>query len=372
MTRIALGFVGDVCLGGGLQEHVVRHGADYYFENVRELFAPMDMVCGNLEFCAVAGPCAEVAKNVMKVPRNAIDGLARSGIGVWGLANNHVMDAGPAGLAVTRSFLEEHGLGHFGAGDNIALSERPYVTEIAGVRIALVGACDVPQCYATETDPGVAPATEARLLARVAAAKAQAAVVVCVLHADFEFSDYPAPARVRLARALVDHGADLVIQHHPHVVQGIERYGAGLIAYSLGNFVFAVAGNAYQERFPGTSWGAFLAVNLEITPGGKVMDWRVEPVTIDKDSRPRASQGQDRKAQLETLARLSRSLADPKTLRRQWLKRCMYEARSTYYVLHHTHKRAGVSTTFRQALETLRNPYERRWIYGLLTGGLAG
>ena len=166
--------------------------------------------------------------------------------------------------------------------------------------------------------------------------------MVCVLHADFEFSRYPAPARVRLARALIEQGADLVIQHHPHVCQGVERHGNGLIAYSLGNFVFPVVGDDYQERFPDTKWSVVLSVDVQWRGNEKTLTWRAEPITLGADNRPAPSIGGTRAGQVSTLAAVSERLNDRALLRREWWHRCLQEARSTYYVLHHRRRRTGL------------------------------
>jgi poly-gamma-glutamate synthesis protein (capsule biosynthesis protein) len=76
------------------------------------------------------------------------------------------------------------------------------------------------------------------LLAAVRRSQAQADYVMVALHTGIEFACYPEPFLVRLARRLIDAGAAVVLGHHPHVPQGIERYGRGLIAYSLGDFLF--------------------------------------------------------------------------------------------------------------------------------------
>lgn len=372
MNRLALGFVGDVCLAGDIRSQIAATGPAHCFELVQSVFASRDLVCGNLECCIVERESEETPKNVMHVSSALAAGLERAGIGVWSLSNNHVMDAGSEGLAATERFLDERRLRHFGAGVDLPAAERDAAVDVRGRRVIFIGACDVPRYFASPLSAGVAPLDETRLLRRVAAARTEADVVVCSMHADLEFSDYPAPGRVRLARALIDHGADLVIQHHPHVCQGVERHGEGVIAYSLGNFVFPVTGNAYQERHAATGWGVVLCVDVEWNGDKKSIAWRAEPVTLGRDNRPAPSQGAIRVAQLAALDRVSERLADPSLLRREWWKRCVQEARSTYYVLYHQRRRAGLRAALADAFDIVRDPYEQRWIRGLLSGGTAG
>ena len=372
MSAVALAFVGDVCLGGGMRTALVRNGPAKCFELVQPLIADRDLVCGNLEFCLVQDSVRQLPKNVMQVPRAFATGLEHSGIGVWNLSNNHIMDGGTDGLATTVRFLDDRGMRYFGAGANLADAERTVVVDVRGAKVGFIGACDVPRYFASPTEAGVAPMLARRLVRRVADARKQLDLVICILHADLEFSRYPAPARVRLARALIEQGADLVIQHHPHVCQGVERYGRGLIAYSLGNFVFPVVGDDYQERFPDTKWSVVLSVDIEWRGNEKTITWRSEPVTLGVDSLPAPSTGDARDDQLAILAAVSERLNDRALLRREWWRRCLQEARSTYYVLHHRRRRTGLRSALSEAIGIVRDPYERRWIYGLLTAGAAG
>jgi poly-gamma-glutamate synthesis protein (capsule biosynthesis protein) len=340
-------------------------------ELVAPLLADRDLTCGNLEFCVVEGEADGVAKNVKRVPSSLMRGIETSGVGIWSLSNNHIMDAGPEGLTSTCGFLDEAGVRHFGAGSDLAAAERTVVMQVRGRKIAFVGACDVPRHFASDARHGVAPLIKNRLFRRISDARDNADLVVCTLHADLEFSPCPAPARVHLSRALIDRGADIVVQHHPHVCQGIERHGGGLIAYSLGNFVFPVVGDLYQERTPGTKWSVVLCIDVEWRGGERVLNWRVEPVTLGADGRPSPSSAPQRSAQLIELDKLSSELADFALLRRRWWTRCFQEARSTYYVLR-ARCQAGVLPALADAVDLLRDPYERRWMYGLLTGGAVG
>jgi len=372
MSGIALGFVGDVCLAGAMRPALLRGGPAHCLELAKPLFEDRDLVCANFEFCIVSDDVDGSPKNVMQVPRSLADGIGDAGIGVWSLCNNHVLDAGAEGLASTLRFLDERGQYHFGAGASRGAAERLLVVDVRGRSVGFSGACDVHRHFASGSAGGVAPLLGDRLLQRVAEARKEVDVVVCALHADLEFSRHPAPGRVRLSRALIECGADLVVQHHPHVCQGIERHGNGLIAYSLGNFVFPVAGDRYQDRFPATKWSVVLCVDVEWRGRQRSLSWRVEPVTLGSDGRPSPSIGTEREGHLATMAEVSKQLADRTLLRREWWMRCVQEARSTYYVLQHCRSRAGVRSALAEAVDLARNPYERRWMYGLLTGGTAG
>lgn len=367
---VRLAFVGDICLAGDFEQALTEWRTKSQSGCLPGIFENVDVAVGNLECCIVQNPVGDLPKSRMIVPRTMTPSLAQFGLDVLSLANNHVLDAGPGGIASTTHELDRIGIRHFGAGRNIDAAEAAALVEINGTRVAFLGACDVPLCFAGHGRAGIAPIKWSRLMHRVRAASIQADFVIVALHADLEFSRFPSPSRVRLSRALIDHGARLVIQHHPHVAQGIERYRDGLIAYSLGNFVFPVATNPYMG--PGTDWGVVLYVDVFLRGDQKQLAWRVEPITIGKNNLPSTSEGAHRQQQLRLMEEMSTGLSDRKLIRREWLKRCVAEARSTYYVLSHARRKRGLVEAIFQGIRFLANPYERRWMCGLLSRGHLG
>ena len=207
---------------------------------------------------------------------------------------------------------------------------------------------------------------------RVAECKEVVDIVVVSIHADLEFSSYPAPSRVRLSRWLVEQGADLVIQHHPHVCQGIEFHEDGLIAYSLGNFVFRVQGNEYLSRHAGTDWGLVLRVNVEAQVARNKINYELVPVTINAGNKTALSTGKDRESQLLLLLEFSEGLGNWRVVRRAWMARCLAEARMNLYGLYYLWRRQGVAAALKSGYGTLKNPYERRWMYGVMSMGMLG
>ena len=251
-VSVRLAFVGDVCMGGGVPEVIRSHGPDYPFREVSSMLQGADLAVGNLEcWISDAG-----TPDKMAVAPAFVAGLASSGLKAMSLANNHIMDGGARGLLSTNRVLDTLGIGHFGAGTSLSAAAAPLVKEVGGVRIGIIGACDVAKLYAGPESAGIAPLNWRRLSDQVSSLQGDVDLTIVCIHADMEFSNYPSPARIRGSRHLVEAGADLVIQHHPHVCQGVESYQGGLIAYSLGNFVFNVQDNPYQRNRTGCDWGA--------------------------------------------------------------------------------------------------------------------
>jgi poly-gamma-glutamate synthesis protein (capsule biosynthesis protein) len=190
--------------------------------------------------------------------------FAAAPFAVMQLANNHAMDYGGEGLADTCAALDAAGIAHVGAGADYAAADAPVVIAARGVRVGFLAySLIVPPGSAAGRDrPGLntLPAQYAQWLRRdIAALRPQCDLVVVGFHWGHEGSSVPDADQRRIGRAAIDAGADLVIGGHPHTFQGVEYYGAGLIAYSMGNFCFSGA----SARLA----GGILRVELE--PGAK-------------------------------------------------------------------------------------------------------
>jgi poly-gamma-glutamate synthesis protein (capsule biosynthesis protein) len=186
-----------------------------------------------------------------RAPPAAAEALARAGIDVVSLANNHVLDYGKDALEETITLLDAAKVAHAGAGMTEAAAHAPALVRARGQTLAFLGyvkvsieggasgGFDTRTWEAHDDAPGVAWAHPERIASDVAAARAGGAgVVVVMLHSGIEGQTAPNDWQIEAAHAAIDAGAALVIGAHPHVLQGAARYKGGLIAYSLGNFVF--------------------------------------------------------------------------------------------------------------------------------------
>jgi poly-gamma-glutamate synthesis protein (capsule biosynthesis protein) len=179
-------------------------------------------------------------------PPEGAASLADAGFDLVTLANNHSLDYGPVALASTMNLLDHAGVRHVGAGMNRMQAHQAVVLDVKGMRLAFLGVVNTgaegryrrATWEATDERAGVAWGVPADVQADVAAAKAQADLVIVMMHAGAEGSRRPNAVQRGIAQAAVDAGASLVIGAHPHVLQPIERYGNGVIGWSLGNFVF--------------------------------------------------------------------------------------------------------------------------------------
>ena len=245
--RVLLAAVGDIYLGGSLGERIRREGPDYPWRGTAEILKKADLRLGNLEsVLSRAGRVYVEKEYTLRADPEAVAALRAGGFNVVSLANNHAMDYGWPPLKETLDLLDREGIAHCGAGADLAAARAPALLTVNGLRLAFLAySLTYPkEFYATSSRPGTAPGYEAYLRADIPAAKAQADLVVVFFHWSGEGLNYPRDYQRRLGRLAVDLGAALVLGHHPHVLQGLEVYHGGLIAYSLGNFAFG----SYSER----------------------------------------------------------------------------------------------------------------------------
>lgn len=280
---VTLNAVGDIMLARTVGDQVLAHGPQIVFAGVQSVLGSADLRIGNLE-CAITERSQPEHKSfTLKAPPQSAQALSMAGFDVLSLANNHAMDYGYPGLADTQSVLMQSGIATVGAGLNATAAHTPMIIERNGLRVAFLAYVDVlaensgfdPHSWiATATSPGIAWADPAQIKADVTAAKAKADLVIVLLHAGIEISDFIpnlSGEQLLAAHTAIDSGASVVIGSHPHVLQQIERYHGGLIAYSLGNFVF--------DQYDGVA-NATILLRVHLTRSG-VQSYDYVPVLIE-------------------------------------------------------------------------------------------
>ncbi|HEX6836699.1 MAG TPA: CapA family protein, partial [Polyangia bacterium] len=182
--------------------------------------------------------------------------LADAGFDVLALANNHTLDAGADGLADTLANAARAGLATIGAGRDAAEARRGVIVDVGGIRVALVAYCERQLLFdaylglfARAHHPGVAMAAEPDLALDVARLRARADLVVVSFHMGDNYAP-PTRAQRRWAERAIDAGADLVVEHHPHVAQPVAMYRGRAIVLSLGNYAFGTPGRFFRRADP--------------------------------------------------------------------------------------------------------------------------
>jgi poly-gamma-glutamate synthesis protein (capsule biosynthesis protein) len=237
--------VGDIMLGRTIGDLIRSEGPEAPFLFTAETLRTADITLGNLE-CPISTRGLPVEKTyTFLAPLEAGQALSYGGFDVVNLANNHIFDYGQDAFEDTLANLKEHQILPVGAGRNEAEAYSPVIVEVNGLKLAFLAYLDVPtldydylQWQALGEQPGVAWAHAEKIRTGVSAAKQSADIVIVLLHNGYEFAQRVAGAQQDVAHLAIDSGASLVIGSHPHVIQRLEEYHGGLIAYSMGNFVF--------------------------------------------------------------------------------------------------------------------------------------
>ena len=282
---VTLAAVGDVMLARSVGQRVLADGARTVFADTREVLAGADITVANLE-SAVGTRGEPAAKGYrFRAPPATADALTDAGFDVVALANNHTLDYGAEALVETLALLDARGVGHAGAGLDAATAHRAAVVVRNGLRVAFLSYVDVPSegnfnranWAATEDRPGVVWFDEAAMRRDVETARSRADIVLVFLHFGAEGSVVPTRKQRSQAQSAIDAGAALVLGSHPHVLQPVEEYNGGVIAYSLGNFVF--------DGFEGSANDTAIFI-AELTREG-VQSWRMVTASIGFDGLPR-------------------------------------------------------------------------------------
>ena len=202
------------------------------------IFAQADYRLINLETTLYKKglPAAKIKYPFTAHPK-ALKILKKLDINMVNLANNHAMDYGKDSLALTMKNLKKTDISFVGAGKNENQAMRPVPFTVNGIDFTVFAVSMVGRrfIYATESTPGVASHLSIAEIRNQAQKKDQ---VIVSLHWGVEYYKYPKNTQIKYARKLIDNGADIVFGHHPHIPQGIEFYGDGVIIYSLGNLSF--------------------------------------------------------------------------------------------------------------------------------------
>jgi poly-gamma-glutamate capsule biosynthesis protein CapA/YwtB (metallophosphatase superfamily) len=283
---------------------VDRNGGEAVFAKVRPLLETAQVAFVNLESPLSEQGTPDPHKEYTFLGRPALaDGLTSAGIDVVSLANNHAVDYGPAALLDTIRLLDDAGVNHAGAGADAQAARAPALLITPAGIVAVLAFTEIihPGFPATSDRPGINPTTpdRKRLLADISAAKEKADFVIVSFHWGTEYTGRANQDQRRLAHQAIDAGADLILGHHPHVIQGLELYKDRLIAYSMGDFVWD-----HNSRETGETFVLHVALTADGPP-----TFDATPVYLDEATGvPAPVTGREAETILSRLTRLSADL----------------------------------------------------------------
>ncbi len=301
-ATITVAAVGDMIFDRRVKSLISERGGEAPLARVAKRLRKADITIGNLESPLSKRGTMDADKDVtFRGDPRAIEGLSAAGFDVVSIANNHMLDYGPKALSDTVRALDEAGIAHAGAGKNQKAAWKPGIVETGDDTTAyLAFTFVVPAGFVAQSDrAGIASGRWDVGLIEDAIKKAKRThdYVIVSFHWGVEYKDDANAEQIKVAHRAVKAGADMVLAHHPHVIQGVEIYRKKLIAYSLGDFVFD-----HYSRKTGESF----ILNAKMGPAG-VTDIKVTPTYLDTYGRPAVVRGAEAKAILKRLKTISKA-----------------------------------------------------------------
>jgi hypothetical protein len=251
-------FTGDLSLTGVFYLETEK-GNDIFSNEISEVIENADFCVCNFEGPATKLETITNTGYTIVSPVNSIKFLTAKHINIFNLANNHIFDSGAGGFKEVIHEINNNGGLYFGAGENIKIASSPTYLKRNSVSVALIGIAECSEMISTNDTPGIFSEKNFRLLKqRVREAKENARWVIVNYHGGEEYTIIPSPAKKRMARKLSSiSGVDIVICHHSHTFQSIEKDNGKTIFYSLGNFIFDFEP---QHIYPHTDVSAIVSI----------------------------------------------------------------------------------------------------------------
>ena len=234
--QLTLVAVGDIMLDRSVGKKINSKGCASIIEEVAAKLNQGDITFGNLECpLSTVGPHAPREHLIFRADPKTVEVLVLGGFDVVSLANNHTLNAGRAGLLQTLQHLEEANIAYAGAAREKAEAAQPVFFDLEGLRLGFLAYTDLSFAHGSYSKAD-SELTDVR--SEITAAKNKCDLLAVSYHWGVEYHRHPTPRQMEVAHASVDAGADVVLGHHPHVLQGVEVYKRCPILYSMGNFIF--------------------------------------------------------------------------------------------------------------------------------------
>lgn len=366
---VSINAIGDIGLSGNIAKGIEKNGTRFPFEKCASVLGNADIVFGNLELPFSSGDDSKYLSYESKYTRvnpNTVECLLHARVNLVSLANNHIMDCGPSGVVDTMSILDSVGIRHAGAGMNLEEARKPVIVKANGIRVGFLAHAMKGRHTASENAPGASPIDKENMLHDIKKLKSIVDVLIVSLHFGMIYTDYPTSEQTALCSSLINAGVTVVLGHHPHVLQGVELVDGGLVAYSLGEFIFdPTMGNVYANVAREKRKESII-LKVFITHG-KVVQYEMTAVKVNNDLQPCIAEGSDKSLILErmnelTVPILEKTLNDEYVYKKAGSDLIYYQLQVYFYHL----KKLNFSYIFQQFCRI-------RWCHiKLLTGFMKG
>ncbi len=304
-------FVGDIMFDWQIRNNMEQYGTSHPFKSIPENLLKNGILIGNLETTISDNNLKPIKYKHDKIISRvyALDSLKNMGFRMVSIANNHIYDYGEKGLADTINNLENKKIAYVGAGKNRKEAFNVKEIEIDNIKAGVLArtfTCEAANSGFRDDEPQAAELNRNRLLEYIKSIRDNYNLLVILLHFGYEYCEYPMYEDVLFCRKLIDTGADIIVGHHPHVVQGIEKYKNGIIAYSLGNFLFDTSDTdniRVRESF-------ILNIKIKADTNKRDISYSIFPTEIANNGQVLLLEGERKKILLDRVSELSLKLGE--------------------------------------------------------------
>jgi len=308
--------VGDMMFCCDLGEKLrASNDYDFPFAKIRDFISQADFLYGNFETMITIKHEAEkfAGPGLYYADPPAAQAISRAHFNAVNLAHNHLYDFGAEAVELTMQLLSDAGVIYHGIGRNAREAQQPLEVEINGLTLGMLSYCSASTAIDKKHKYVVCPIDLRIIRKDVSELSKRVDIVSVTLHEGA--CSYPSPPHRKCAKAAIDAGAKLVISHHPHVINGVEEYNGGVIAYGLGNFVAYFTDEQYRQTF---------VLDCLLKPD-KTIKYNIVPVWINDCFQPEIAEG-SRKDRISTyIDELCRKLYTGESDREYW-----HEMRSSF------------------------------------------
>lgn len=308
-TNIKINAVGDVwfgdhpvCIGHGVRSLAKTKGNEHFFSDIKHHFTD-----GGINFCNLEGVLSDaglqrnkLSSIEMRGAPQSVHSLTDCGFNVVSVANNHILQHGKVAFDDTLKVLEDNRIEFSGVDRNNTTNAVEF--NVDGECVVLVSFSFHQESY-FEGAPLYSYRDKDKqdlfLEEIVKIRNLYEGILICSIHWGAEFVTQPTPSQIQFAHKIVDAGVNIILGHHPHVVQGFERYNDSLICYSLGNFLF----DLWDEETKKT-----VIAKIEVNTDRKI-SYELIPVYINEDFKLKEMEGEERDSYLEEIDNRSNAIA---------------------------------------------------------------
>jgi len=289
-------------LGHGVTSVAKQRGCDFLFAKTSDYLLQGDIVCGNLE--GIISPKQENEKGIKTSifwgESTCASAMKNAGFNCLFVANNHTAQHGVKALKQTCELLDKNDIKWAGYNPSAPDTPIPVIFDVKGIKVGILAYCETQQYH---LDTKILPIIHVEQIKNdVKKLRQECDVIVVSLHWGDEFIDYPSPKQTQIAHDIIDSGVHLILGHHSHAMQGIEKYNDGLIVYSLGTFVKDLWRKELRES---------IILNCDLTSTG-IKQFSIIPIFINEKYQPELYDGQDGKEFIERLNQLSEKIDNSK------------------------------------------------------------